>query len=280
VIFSRKSPVSDGPICRYQAESAVIITLFPRKPMAISSSSIIHFTRTKAALKGILKDNFKVKFCLETVCLVDNPVSHAFPMVSFCDIPLSQVKEHIDKYGSYGIGLTKEWAKREGLSPVQYVATGSLYARSLRKLVNSNVPNPPMKWDAINDTHRSVLDVMRYVKNYEADLTRNGTTRKNYRFYDEREWRYVPGFSEDFPMIATGESYEKASLKTALNRAVSSLRLKFNPHDIKYIIVKTDSEISEFVTAIRESKGKHYSLEDIERLTTRIITREQIETDL
>jgi hypothetical protein len=137
-----------------------------------------------------------------------------------------------------------------------------------------------MKWDAINDTHRSVLDVMRYVKNYEADLTRNGTTRKNYRFYDEREWRYVPGFSEDFPMIATGESYEKASLKTALNRAVSSLRLKFNPHDIKYIIVKTDSEISEFVTAIRESKGKHYSLEDIERLTTRIITREQIETDL
>lgn len=120
---------------------------------------------------------------------------------------------------------------------------------------------------------------MRYVKNYELDLTRNGRTTRNYRFYDEREWRYVPEFSEDFPMIVAGEDYNKAGRKLELNRLISELRLKFNPHDIKYIIVRSESEISEFVKVIRESKGKHYSLEDVERVTTRIITKEQIEAD-
>lgn len=248
--------------------------------MAISSSSIIHFTQTKAALKGILKDNFKVKYCLETLCLVEKRSVKAFPVVSFCDIPLSQVKDHIGKYGSYGIGLSKECAKREGLSPVQYVATGSLYAHSLRQLVNSNLPSGECSWGEMTELQRSVFEVMRYVKNYEGDLTRGGRTKKNYRFYDEREWRYVPAFSEKFPMSVLGVDYERASRKAELNRAVSELRLSFDPSDIKYIIVKSESEISEFIRVIRESKGKRYSLEEIERVTTRILTKDQIESDI
>ena len=33
---------------------------------------------------------------------------------------------------------------------------------------------------------------MAYSKNYEADLKRKGDVIKNYRFYNEREWRFVP----------------------------------------------------------------------------------------
>jgi hypothetical protein len=248
--------------------------------MAVSSSSIIHFTKTKEALEGILKNNFKLKYCLETICMDKVESSTAFPMVSFCDIPLSQVKEHIGKYGSYGLGLTKDWAKKQRLCPVQYVATGSLYALSLRELINSNLPTEPMKWSDMTVLQRSVIDVVRYIKNYEGPLTRNGKANQCYRFYDEREWRYVPEIDGAFPMIVPGAECDTKSKKAALNTMVSGLRLKFDPSDIKYIIVDSESEISEFVEVIRNAKGKSYSLAETERLTTRIITRDQIESDL
>lgn len=248
--------------------------------MAISSSSIIHFTRKKSALKGILTDNFKVKYCLETVRAESKENCYAVPMVSFCDIPLSQVKDHINKYGSYGIGLTKEWAKKERLSPVQYVAAGSFYASSLKMVINSIVPKDQAKWKDLTDSQRAVIDLMCYLKNYEGDLRRGEKTIQNYRYYDEREWRYVPEYSSGFPMIVAEANYEEAAQKSAANRLLSAIRLGFEPSDIKYIIVKSESEVHEFVQVIRDAKGKNFTLKDIELLTTRIITKDQIESDL
>lgn len=48
----------------------------------------------------------------------------AFPMVCFCDIPLSRIDEHIGFYGKFGIGMTRKWAEQNGLNPVLY-ASGS-----------------------------------------------------------------------------------------------------------------------------------------------------------
>lgn len=248
--------------------------------MPISSSSVIHFTRTKSALKGILADNFRIKYCLETFRAETKDLPYASPMVSFCDIPLSQVKEHIGKYGSYGIGLTKEWATRQRLSPVQYVATGSLHAASLKVLINTTIPKNPTAWKDLTDVQQAAIDMMRYLKNYQGDLTRNGKTIKNYRYYDEREWRYVPSFDPIFPMLVPGGDYKTPSQKQAVNKLISDIRLTFEPSDIKYIIIRSDEEISEFVETIRGTKGNSTSLSDTERLTTRIITKEQIESDL
>ncbi len=75
--------------------------------MALSSNSLIHLTQKKEALIGILENNFKIKYCYEIINTSSGKINAAFPMVSFCDIPLSQIKEHINKYGSYGIGLKK-----------------------------------------------------------------------------------------------------------------------------------------------------------------------------
>ena len=83
--------------------------------MPLSSNSIFHFTKEKASLKGILEDNFKIHYRGESVTLGDQRRVFYVPMVSFCDIPLSEIKKHIANYGAYGIGLTKEWAMRNGL---------------------------------------------------------------------------------------------------------------------------------------------------------------------
>ncbi|EBU6604347.1 hypothetical protein DKP05_24575, partial [Salmonella enterica subsp. enterica serovar Derby] len=47
------------------------------------------------------------------------------PMVSFCNIRLSLLSEHTQKYGSYGIGLTYDWITRNNLNPVFYVSEHS-----------------------------------------------------------------------------------------------------------------------------------------------------------
>jgi hypothetical protein len=248
--------------------------------MAISSSSIFHFTKAKSALEGMLTDGFKVKYCLETVRAEFKDNCYAVPMVSFCDIPLSQVKDHINKYGPYGIGLTKEWARKQRLSPVQYVAAGSFHGSSLKLVINSMIPKDKSKWTDLSDSQRAVIDLMRYLKNYEGDLKRGAKPISNYRYYDEREWRYVPEFSDEFPMLVRGENYQTASQKSAANAHLSEIRLKFEPSDIKYIIVKSEGEVHAFVDVIRQAKGKNFPMKDIELLTTRILTKEQIESDL
>lgn len=247
--------------------------------MSLSSNSIIHFTKTNEALKGILQDNFKIKFCLENINLITE-LNYAAPMLSFCDIPLSQIKDHIGKYGAYGIGLTKEWAQRNKLNPVIYVQTESFLGKSIEESYREITGGPDIAWDSLTGGQQHWLNILRHVKNYEADLSRGGEVIKNYRFSDEREWRYTPSYEECKEMAINPSSYKTEKDKEIINKKVENLRLEFEPNDIKYIIIERESEISEFVEILRKSKGNKYSYNDVERLMTRIITSEQIKTDL
>ena len=47
-------------------------------------------------------------------------------MVCFCDIPLSDIAEHTQKYGNYAIGLKKTWAMEQGVTPILYVHDNSV----------------------------------------------------------------------------------------------------------------------------------------------------------
>ena len=98
--------------------------------MSISPSTVFHFT-SKKGLEGILSDNFKLKYCVEKLNHSTRPVEVAIPMVSFCDIKISEITEHIEKYGHYGIGLSKEWAVEKGLNPVVYLNSSSKFAADL-----------------------------------------------------------------------------------------------------------------------------------------------------
>lgn len=251
--------------------------------MPLSANTLIHFTTTKDNLRKILEENFRVYNCRETVFLGGKCSEFYVPMVSFCDIPLSEVKDHIAKYGSYGIGMTKEWGTRRGLNPVLYVAKTSMLSESYRKAWRHFTKADQEDAGDIDDwsyEQRALADVLRYIKNYESDLTRKGTTTPNYRFSDEREWRYVPAFTEQCEMLMGTSYYEDPDNKRDADEKLEPFRLEFEPNDIKYIIISNDSEIGEFIEHLRRAKGKTYSLHDIERLTTRILTVEQIMSDM
>lgn len=229
---------------------------------------------------GILEENFRVYNCKESICFGTKPNEYRIPMVSFCDIPLSQVKEHIHKYGKYGIGLTKDWGTRKRLNPVLYFAQNSFIAKSyMRALQHFALPNDTSP-DVMSNEQKALLDVVRYVKNYEGALKRKGKTIKDYRFSDEREWRYVPPVEEACEMIVSESWYEHPENKELMDRKLETMRLTFDPNDIKYVIIDNDNEINELVDHLKRVKGKNYTLYDIERLTTRILTSEQIMSDM
>lgn len=242
--------------------------------MGLSSNSLIHFTNSKESLIGILKEEFKIKYCSEKVITHQGELNYAIPMVSFCDIPLSEVKNHIKSYGSYGIGLKKDWGKKNGLNPVFYVEKNSMIGSNYFEAFNEIFIGKRIS--DCNEIEFKQIDVLRYMKNYEADLITDKINKPNYRYADEKEWRFVLS-KEQAQFVVKNEYYIKN--KEKYNNPIDILRLGFSPEDISYVIINNDSEISEFIDVLRKSKGKKYPYDEVERLITRLITVEQILND-
>ncbi|MDY0904071.1 abortive infection system antitoxin AbiGi family protein [Pedobacter sp. CFBP9032] len=243
--------------------------------MGLSSNSIMHFTNSADSLKGILKEGFRVKYCLENVETPNGALHYSIPMVSFCDIPLSEMKAHILKYGGYGIGLKREWAQLNGLNPVLYIDSKSTLGAGFHTSFYSMFKDK--KISELTEIDDNFVDVIRYMKNYEGKLIRGSVENLAYRFADEKEWRYVPG-RKLAPQILIRGTVLTPERKLKLNNNISGLRLPFEPKDIKYIIINDDSEIGEIIDCLR-SAFSNSSLMDIERLFSRITTTEQIITD-
>lgn len=242
--------------------------------MGLSSNSLIHFTNSKDALMSILNEGFRIKYCSEKIITPKGDLTYAVPMASFCDIPLSKIKDHIKNYGNYGIGLSKEWGQKNGLNPVLYVdknsSVGGNYCSAFNELFVGQ------KISSLSSTDLRLLDVLRYMKNYEANLKTSKINIIDYRFADEKEWRYVPS-GKAAAVLVKNEDYQKN--KSKFNDKISSLKLEFEPKDIKYVIINSEKEISEFIDFLRRAKGTKFSYDEVERLITRLITVEQITKD-
>ena len=198
-------------------------------------------------------------------------------MVSFCDIKISQLKDHIEKYGYYGIGLSKKWAFEKGLNPAIYLNDRSHFPEAFIENILSN-NNTSDKKEI--DRNYALLDAFRYMKNYEGRLERKGELNENYCFAEEREWRYVPKMNPDkFEDFISEDELDENNTKEVNDHRLSDERLYFNPDQILYLIVKEESEIEEFINHIRDVKSEKYSHRDVERLMTRIISCERILND-
>lgn len=199
-------------------------------------------------------------------------------MVSFCDIPLADYKKHfynkkntgdLGYYGDYGIGLSKTWARNNGLNPVLYVDSKSHVSTSLRKDFERFMRN-----DGRTETstpHQMFL----YAKNYEGELFRKGTLKKkDYRFYDEREWRIVPDSRQldNNPVVLDANIYKENT--AAFQRRIEANLLKFDLKDISYIIVKSDDEKSLVYKQLRDSFRRDSDPINLTSIT--VLTSEQI----
>jgi len=203
-------------------------------------------------------------------------------MVSFCDIPLSQIRNHVATYGRYAIGLTKDWARSHGVTPVIYHHRDSQTALAAERLVIS-AASLITKHDVDLQGPLDALYLSFFFKPYEGRIWRNGRFSPHLvRFYDEREWRYVPliwPFDSVAPPFLHKEFLlDSVRLQTANDRLRDINSLVFEPRFIRYIIINRDSEILETLEQVLQIK-QHFSPNDLKLLTTRIISLEQILQD-
>lgn len=278
--------------------------------MGISTNSIFHFTNSKDTLKSILKDGgFKITYCLEMFELDKGRLEAAIPMVSFSDIPLSKVETHLNKYGKYAIALSKKWAAKNGLNPVIYMQKQSTCAAMMEPLIIDTFNNDPYGKITIRytlkkvDEHNhemndvfngdrankinSLIGTLSFIKNHDGDLYRNNVLKqKNYRFYDEREWRYVPMYN-DFdkvhlsydPFMHKDEYYQWRD-KTKRKEFLPDLLLRFDASDIEYILTKNDAEINNTIQLLSKFKHLYSSEKEYRILISKIFSCEKIFNDI
>jgi hypothetical protein len=250
--------------------------------VAISSRTLFHFTNKADNLIGILTDDFLPRFCLEEFELFEveggaSVFDTAIPMSCFCDLPLSNISEHLEFYGNYGIGLTKDWGIRQGLNPVMYISPQSDLNTHLLRVCNYALNSKS------DSAVRDVADLLGFVKPVQGEMFRGGKMVPKY-FYDEREWRFVPRLwdqigDDNDDIRLTKEEFLNDVKRAHANRELrNQASLTFTPENVKYIIVSDESEIASMINAIRQIKRK-FSKTEVDVLASRILSSHQIQQD-
>jgi hypothetical protein len=261
--------------------------------MAISAKSLFHFTSKPEYLISILENGFFPRYSLEDSKFKYSP-SCAIPMVCFCDLPLSDVSDHIGFYGNYGLGLKKEWAIDNGINPVLYLSnvsqlskcleiigrnTVGVYANFQRALIDGLASDDQIN-AFINEYGKYAMEIEDYIKPIEGKMYKDGKEINKY-FYDEREWRYIPQIETDYQNYRLSKEDYHNSIKLAQANAQLSKKcnLKFKIDDIKYIILSSENDVYSTIEAINEIYAKE-SLKSKSTLCSRILTVNQIKEDI
>lgn len=247
--------------------------------MAVSADTLFHFT-SKTALLGILETQgiwptySKERF--DKILLDDSPfVISNIPMISFCDLRLTQLSNpsislHSRDFGKFGLGFKKTWGTRNQISPVVYVHNSSLTSG----LINTILKKARTSKEELNEElKQSLSELIKFVKPYDGHYQRGNWKRKIRRYYDEREWRFIPNARK---FIVYPEALFQNGLKEELNKELKKRPLKFNSDDIKFIVIERDSDKDDVAMTIDRMRLTKSSKTD---LITKIISFEEIDSD-
>jgi len=248
----------------------------------VSSSVLFHFTTSLARLKSILQDGFFPHYCPEyTLDSVDReaasqgrPPMRAAPIVCFCDLPLSLIRRHLIEYGPYGIGLDKKWGVKNGVAPVIYTHAKAKTRLSILHLTDRAAEGNDRT--AANDAE--ILAA--YTKPFAGPAWRKGRVKRRVRFYEEREWRYVPIIPGIGPLFFYREDYQN---KAKVNKIHKQFReqnsLQVPQRDIQYLILPFTEDERETVE-LHDYLRKLYGREDAIKVTTAVMTVDRIKKDV
>jgi hypothetical protein len=231
----------------------------------LSSSVLFTFTPKLDYLLSLLEEGISPRLVCERI--PGTKLSYIVPMKCFCDIPLGKIKRHIGRYGNYGLGIKKSFLQKIGVTPIVYIHQNSELFFRFNKTTSEELAKMPF----------FPLLKRYYGDDYYIDPETLKVERKRIRFYDEREWRYIPkgikpDTSNQFQTIEEGAlSVFKMNLDK--NFEYPSIQIPFE--EIEYIIIGKKKETAEMVKQLRLKFGRP----EMERLIPKLISAESIIKD-
>lgn len=262
------------------------------KRKALSANTLFHFTKYDSLFNIIREKRFIPRYCLDRFGFsFENEPNCAIPMACFCDIPLTQVGNHINEYGEYAIGLSKDWGFSHGINPVLYcyskscvsIATNIVGIKLVKKKIeNELIQQRELTQDDID--HQEIIKTFIYAalfnKPYKGQSIKSG---KEVVFYDEREWRGIPPLPEfnrlELPLCLTEEQFKDHQLVESYQKKLATnCYLAFQPDDIRYVIVSRENEIPDTIDMV-DKTWPNGSGDAIKRLQTRITSFQRIYED-
>ena len=180
------------------------------------------------------------------------------PMISFCDLTIMQLandSSHRNHFGDFGIGLRKSWGSKNGITPVMYVHRSSQAAKQFPELIRVTNKLEKMLFkkgvDYITASKMKdeLIDSLKYIKPYKGVWHKRKKRNKSIVYYNEREWRYCPKLNEH-PILSGIIKDNKTEIKT-INEDLKKHIIKFQPKDIKYILLKNKKETVKFTKHIQ-----------------------------
>ena len=225
-----------------------------------------------------MKEGFWPKYCNEDVSWlkIDKHDYIAYPMVCFCDIPLSRIGEHVDFYGKFGLGLTKDWATANNITPIQYIAQNSHIPNTFKDIV---AQFSILDQNAGNKSSELLRYLLAHSKPTEGKMKKNGEFITK-EFYQESEWRYVPKH-ERISDCLIPRDFGSSEIRMEKNHiSKEHCLLKFSLNSVRYIFVEKDSDISNMVKFIQSELKDQAHHCDLSVLISRITSLESIKRDL
>lgn len=132
----------------------------------------------------------------------------AIPMSCFCDIHLNKLAPHMENYGLYGIGLSKEWGIKRGIQPIHYVNQHSNLLSDFKEVINKTLSAQTEEERSTYTVYNNlILHQLFYMKPIEGEMRYSVQNKSKYEkrnFHDEKEWRFIPninGIDTDLPWL-------------------------------------------------------------------------------
>lgn len=240
-------------------------------PSRVQADTLFTFTsQLEFIIKPLKSKMLSPRYCVEDIRYlnIDQLKKLAYPMRCFCDINMHRLGEHLAWYGYYGLAFSKEWGMKNFIQPIQYINPQSHLCKDFAEAFNVALNSKGDTNVELATLKSYLLHELMYWKPYQGEFKNRNTNESGIKcFTDECEWRYVPDVTiEGFDQVLFDENKLDTELFYKMSNAMDGLEkisLKFDYSDIKYIIVKTNSdfvELSNVISKLSENKITEHEL--------------------
>jgi len=165
------------------------------------------------------------------------------------------IKDHLNWYGKFGIGIKRSYAREHGVTPVFYLHSDNPHLGPLLNEKNHN---------------NLVKNLFPLMKQFLGFQEYKGKPRKK-KFYDEHEWRYIP----PDPILTLHLNESSKKIDRNLNKQI--LRMPLDYDSIEYIIIENADYIDDLLGVFSLIKKRNNVNRDL--LISKILTATQINKD-